>query len=322
VLVALAIGVASAALTASFLRPGLVTDFTFWWTTARLVLDGANPYTLLTKYDPSAPPPYDAPFAYPLPTVLAVVPLTWLPLRTAAVVFAGISGSVLAHALTRRAWWPLVTCLSAPYVMAILDGQWSPLIMAVALVPRLIPLLWCKPTLGLVALAYVLPEREQRRAIVVGVVVAVAVGVATLAVIPTWPWQWVRTAMLTINHSAPITRPFGFVLLLALLRWRRREAWVLLVMACVPQLLLFYDQLLLWLIPRTRREATALTAVSAVGMLTCTLSYGPNTAFALVAGPWVMASCYLPALLLVLWQPAEGTVPAWAARRAELGSQS
>ena len=38
-------------------------------------------------------------------------------------------------------------------------------------------------------------------------------------------------------------------------------------MSCVPQFLFFYDQLLLWLIPRSRRESVWLSVCNVVGTL-------------------------------------------------------
>lgn len=307
-LVAVAIGVASAAQTAWFLHIGpSEPDFVYWWAAARLLLAGNNPYTLLDHYDVSAAAPYDVPFGYPLPTILAIVPLAGLSMIAAAVVFSAISGAVLAYCVTRRAWWPLLMCVSAPYVIAVSDGQWSPLIVAAAVVPRLAPMLWFKPTLGLAALAH---ARDRW-----GIGLAVLLGLATLLVLPTWPADWVRTALLRdSDHPAAISTTFGPLLLLALLRWRRRDAWVLLIMGCVPQLLFFYDQLPLWLIARSRREALALTMASMIGLVGYVRTLHPGVYWVRAAEPWVMGFLYLPALLLVLRHPNVGTVPPWIER--------
>ena len=49
--------------------------------------------------------------------------------------------------------------------------------------------------------------------------------------------------------------PGGFLVALAVLRWRRGEARLLLAMACVPQSMFPYDQLPLTLLARTRMQS-------------------------------------------------------------------
>jgi hypothetical protein len=112
--------------------------------------------------------------------------------------------------------------------------------------------------------------------------------------------------------------PLGPALLLGLLRWRRREARLLVVLACLPQLLMFYDQLLLWAIPRTAREMLVLTLASNVGLLAAVLSLHPGDFFTTGTIPWIVPSCYLPALLLVLRHPNAGAIPAWMESRLAL----
>jgi hypothetical protein len=85
-------------------------------------------------------------------------------------------------------------------------------------------------------------------------------------------------------------------------------------MACVPQLLFFYDQLPLWLVPRSARQSLWLSLASAVGAVGWAATLGPNAYFVQAAAPWVMASVYLPALAIVLLQPHDGTAPAWLRR--------
>ena len=85
-------------------------------------------------------------------------------------------------------------------------------------------------------------------------------------------------------------------------------------MACVPQLLFFYDQLPLWLVPRSARQSLWLSLASAVGVVGWAATLGPNAYFVQAAAPWVMASVYLPALAIVLLQPHDGTAPAWLRR--------
>jgi hypothetical protein len=123
--------------------------------------------------------------------------------------------------------------------------------------------------------------------------------------------------MRTTEHPSAITNTFRPLLLLALLSWRRCDAWVLLVMSSVPQLLFFYDRLLLWLVPGERREAFFLILMSVLGFAGYALSLRPNMVWVRAAEPRVIWSIYFPALALVLRHPNVGLVPAWLKRLVE-----
>ena len=91
----------------------------------------------------------------------------------------------------------------------------------------------------------------------------------SLAINPHWPVEW-RSQLSHRspgNYGIPLLLGGGPILLLALLRWRNPAARLLLVMACVPQSILFYDQLPLWLIPRSRLQSAAMGLLSLVGLL-------------------------------------------------------
>jgi hypothetical protein len=96
---------------------------------------------------------------------------------------------------------------------------------------------------------------------------------------------------------------------LAALRWRTREARLLLAMAFVPQVLFFYDQLPLFLVCRTRGEALAFIGWGMGVMMVFLIP-----AFVGFGGPWAMVACYLPALVIVLRRPNEGPAPRWLER--------
>ena len=66
---------------------------------------------------------------------------------------------------------------------------------------------------------------------------------AALLVRPDWPLRWIDVSRQTrdINCQVPIAVQGGALLALALLRWRRADARLLLAMACVPQSMMLYD---------------------------------------------------------------------------------
>ena len=163
-----------------------------------------------------------------------------------------------------------------------------------------------KPNLGLALLSY----RPSRGAILGCIVV----GLVSFAFLPSWLLDWHPNTASLVGHPPPILTPVGALVLLALLRWRRPEARLLLAMACVPQLLFFADQLPLFLIPRTRREMMTLTLCSAIGFFVWYIRFADNPAYVLAAAPYVIWSSYLPCLAMVLRRPNEGDTPEWIER--------
>lgn len=302
--VALAVGVASAIFTAvAFARPDASPDFEFWWRGAQILLAGGNPY-LVAPNTPGWPLP--DPLFYPLPTLLLTAPLSWLSLPVAGAIFMGISGGLLAWLVTRDGLWRLWIFGTASYFMACKVGQWSPIIMLVAFLPGAGFLAAMKPNLGLALLSY----RPAWRAILGCVVV----GLVSFAILPSWLLDWHANTTSLVGHAPPILTPAGALVLLALLRWRRPEARLLLAMACVPQLLFFADQLPLFLIPRTRREMKTLTLCSAIGFFVWYIRFADNPAYVLAAAPYVIWSSYLPCLVMVLRRPNAGDTPEWIER--------
>lgn len=248
-------------------------DFTWALRAAADLLSGADPYR--HKAHVNAIP-------YPLPAALVALPFVALPPAVAAGCFIGCSSALLAFGLTRdQQWWRLLVFLALPFLQSIMVVQWAPLLFAVALYPSLMPLTLCKPTLGA---AVALPRLTWRR-----VLATVALGLLTLLIQPNWPLRWLAQTQSYGGFVPLLTLP-GLLLPLALLRWRTSAAQTLLVLALAPQRL-WYDQLLVFLVPETPRSLAILVAGSWLGyMLT---SFG---------GPAAVVAClYLPALGYVLW---------------------
>jgi hypothetical protein len=268
----------------------LAKDFSWPLRAAQTLLNGQNPYA---EIRPTGPYPYNAPFFYPLPAALIALPFALLPPAVAGAMFVGLSSGLLAFGLarTRDGLAKLPLFASAPFCMAALLAQWSPLMLAGAVLPVLQFLGAAKPNVALPCFMY----RPTVRGLVIG---AAFVGVS-IVVMPSWPLDWRHALQNAPRYRAPITYFGGPLLLLALVRWRRPEARTLLAMSLMPQLTLFYDQLPLWLIPTTAWRSLALSALSWVAWAQWYPSRAIPTHVA-IARPWVFGLIYLPALILVL----------------------
>lgn len=282
------------------------TDFEFYWRAVRLWADGIDPYGMRPGAWPGSWPLRDRLF-YPLPALLIVWPLHFLTLRAAAGVFAGVSAAWLAWARTKeREWWRLLIFCTPHFVTAVTFGQWSPLLTIGVLVPSAGFLLTSKPTLGLAAFAF----RPTWR----GVLSMSVIGLVSLAIWPGWPVEWLENLRFVQHHPAPLAAPLGWLLLLALVRWRQPETRLLLAMACMPQHYAFADQLPLALVARNRLEAVCLSLGGFVSWLLWLFHSGGAPQIRPMTG-YVMAGAYLPALWIVLRRPNEGNIPLWLERR-------
>ena len=87
----------------------------------------------------------------------------------------------------------------------------------------------------------------------------------------------------------------GFLVLLALIRWRDRRAWVLVIFACVPQRII-YDQLLLWLVPQNAKRMLILTG-------SLLIAFGLRKATGWDTETLLVIFMYLPCTAFVLWPP-------------------
>jgi hypothetical protein len=277
-------------------RPDWVTtDYEYLWRAARLWNSGVDPYAVKPRAAWLHLWPLMDPLFYPLPAVLLVGLLAGWPLAVSQVVFVTLGTALLAWRLSQRALWPLLIFLTPSFWMAAFLGQWSPWLTLAALTPGAGFLLASKPTLGLACFCY----RPTWHAVVSG---AVFVAIS-LALMPSWPQEWLENLKWVQRHPPAILTPGGFLLALAALRWRQREARLLIAMACVPQLLFFADQLPLFLVARTRREAVLFTVAGVVVGAIWVSRHFMRYAAVQLTGPYVMLGCYLPALWIVLRRP-------------------
>ena len=301
--IALVIGFSAATINWLIYALAKGSDFLVFHFAARVWLSGRDAYAVGIPIPRGGSVIVAEPFYYPFPALVAMAPFAVLPIRVAAATFVGLSATLLAYGLLRRAPEKMPAFLGAGFLVAAGMGQWSPLMTALLLFPAIGWLAAIKPNIGIATIV----ANPTRRA----VFGSAAFLVATLAFQPTWPAEWLRNLRALPAHPAPIFVPGGFIVLLALLRWRRPEARLLVAMACVPQLLYFSDQLPLWLIPESRRESMLLSVSSLVAWaaaLLVTTRAGAQPA--LSSEYYVLAAVYVPVLIMVLRRPNTGRLPA------------
>jgi hypothetical protein len=280
ILISAAIGGATAAFCWFLLRHFHqdAADFRWAMRAALHVLNRQNPYNT----------PYEQ---YPLTAAAFALPFAWFPPELAAALFYGGSSALLAFGLSRYGPWRLLVFLAFPFWAGILTAQWAPLITAAAFFPWLLPATMAKPQVGLpVALTHLSKK---------GVVACVFLLALTLIAMPRWPWLWLGQ-LGHYDHFFPILVLPGPLLALALLRRKDKDSWLLLLSALMPQRW-FFDSLILWVIPKSRRELVWTAAISwGAGIWRW---YHTPQNFAEV-GLWTVLFFYLPMLVVVLRRKA------------------
>jgi hypothetical protein len=275
--------------------PDRTSDFDLLYDAATRLVGGENPYPLATQG-----------FPYVLPAVLLAVPFTALPLTLARPVFDVLVGWAFVYALWRyRGPYALLALGSGAYLFAMWNGQTTPLMVAAILVPALGFLLAVKPNTA-VPLWIARPSWIA----VLGVSVFVLL---SFLVRPSWPQDWWMALPVDIKELVPpVMRPFGFLLVLAALRWRAPEARLLLAIACVPQTTLPYELVPLALIPASLVEMGMLVAGTwiAVAVAADWMRLGHSIA-GWTPTSWTasLGAVYLPMLYLVLRRPSGRTGP-------------
>ena len=234
---ALSIGVITAFLCWLSHRHPSPNDFLWALGAAHDLIAGHDPYA--RALSPNLVP-------YPLPAAVLAMTCSWAG-SLASALFFGLSSALLAFGLTRSGYNRLLIFLAYPYWMAMETVQWSPLMMAGALLPWLFPVLLAKPQLGVpIALTH-----WNRRAIIS----CIALAALTLLLQPNWPLRWLSQIGSFQNYVPLFVLP-GPALLLAL--WLRSDpdSHLLLLASLAPQHW-FYDSFVLWLIPKGTWEILA-----------------------------------------------------------------
>lgn len=252
-------------------------DFNWAYRAARDLLSGADPYA----NTPAGVVPY------PLPAALPAFPLLFLSPEAAGAIFFGVSSGLLALGLVRQDPARLLVFLAYPYWAALMTAQWTPLLMCAAFFPLALAFSVMKPHIGApVALNHLSWWGVAAAAVVLG---------ASFALFPRWPVEWVRQ-LGGYQHFVPLLVWPGPLLVLALWRYRDRDARLLFLSAVLPQRW-FYDSFLLWLIPKTRRSILATVAASwVIGIWRW--MHIPHTMQQV--GRWSVLGFYLPMLVVIL----------------------
>ena len=297
-----------------FLALGQPPDSLPLWRGARILMSGGNPYDLATWHatprgetDLAAWKSVLEPLYYPLPALLVWIPFSLGAFLTGSAAFCGIGAALFVFVISRGGLQRIWLCGGVPFIITLRFGQWSTWLIAAAMIPALAFLLPTKPNIGLPLFL----SRPSRTA----TVGCVAILLLSLAVMPGWPLGWYATVTgafrQTVPHPIPVTTfgGAGAICLLSLLRWRRPEARLIALMACVPQLPFWADQLALATVAETRREVIW----SLLGGHLCFIAwflFAPKVIYYVpVMQPYALIGTYLPALVMVLRRPNSGFLP-------------
>jgi hypothetical protein len=277
------------------------SDFDQLWFAARHAWNHQNPYPLI---GPGKAFDWRWPFVYPLTTAIAVLPIAWLPLLPARMIFAGVSAGTLTFALLRQGTAVLPVLASAAVLDAVRAAQISPLLTAGVVLTGAAVALSFKPHIGLLLLV----ASPRPRAMAVAALSTVLCIAIAFWFVPTWPSSWLEALQDTGHFRAPVLVLGGPLLLLAAVRWRRLDARVLLACALVPHTPAIYDVVPLALLARGFRESMAfalLTYIALFAQVQLVTGLPPADA-STMAARILNLTIYLPALLAVLLRPNEG----------------
>lgn len=224
---------------------------------AQKLLAGQDPYSYPTNGWPSNP----------LTTILVLIPFAALPLTTAAPIIFGTSTGLLVYGmLSNGEMWRLWTLLSFPYVFSMILAQWSPLMLAILFLPSLYSAILIKPHIGL---GIGITHFTIKRSIITGLLFCL-----TFLVDPDWVFSWVKQIGNYDGFIPSFVFPGILIVLLALFFIKTPRGRYFILFCFTPQRL-WYDQLLLWWLPRSNRSMIWLTFSSwIIGILYFASRYG------------------------------------------------
>jgi hypothetical protein len=276
-------------------HPAYTSDFGPAWFGANVLLNGQDPYPLIGPGRWYGLAFY---MAYPATTMVSVIPLSFLPERAATLLFVGLSAALLAYGIASTGWfrWPIF--LTGAFIDSALAAQWSPLLTAMLCIPALACLVAVKPPFVLPLVAFATSKRTILLAVGGGIVLTAI----SFVLRPTWVGEW-RASLTNWSVTFPIRHVGGFLVLLALLKWRRPEARLLVGMSLMPQTFFWYDTLPLFLIPGSLRESMVLAFTSSLAFALQIGMVQVMTMTGRLGGALIIFSTYLPCLWMVLRRP-------------------
>jgi len=254
-------------------RPNHPQDSDQLYYAAIHLLRGENPYPIIHQWFPW-------PLYCPLPAILLSVPFTLLPVGISHVVWDVAIGWAFAWALWQTSGSAGLLCLaSGAYLFAMRSGQTTPLLVAASLIPTAGFLLTVKPNVG-VALGLARWRFQPPRLAIGSAAAILMLSFLILPrwILPRWPVDWwVAFHQRSAHLRPPILRPYGWLLLAALLRWRTAEGRLLFLLACIPQNPLPHELVPLALIPRRHVESAVYVAGTWVVLLVAAVGSTPLT---------------------------------------------
>jgi hypothetical protein len=280
-------------------RPSEPVDFDLIWMGSRILWSDADPYQLI---GPAGAVHWNFQLLYPAPALIAALPLALLPIHAAAIAFVFIGSALLAFGSTRDGWHRLPLFVSAAFVDTTLGAQWSSLMVAGVFLPIACVFACAKPQVGLGAVI----ASASRQNFLIAATGTLVLSTIAFIMLPEWFGEWLSIAR-KIDHMKPaLFQPGGFLILFALLRWKRPETWGLLTIALLPQTLMWYSFLILLAFPRTYREACVLSLLSSSGYLIYHLALDrlpPTEATMTILWLIVIATTYMPCVAMIVRRP-------------------
>ncbi len=264
---------------------GKLVDMRWSFNAIRDVLAGLDPY----RHEPSVNM-----IPYPLTAAVLVLPWALIPGSIGLALLFGAACGVLAYGVQRDGeTWRLMMFLTPCTLLASQYAQWSPLVMAALYYPAMSLYFPAKPTLA-IPVALSIRWKWQYIAAMAGVVVL------SLLLKPDWPFVWVAQTRSYGGVIPALTFIAPLALIAALFWWRTGSptARFFTLMCLTPQHRYFYDQLLLWYLPRTPRQGLMLLIPSWAMLFYLLRTFdgiGVDAAYMLV-------SSYIPAFAVVCWQ--------------------
>jgi hypothetical protein len=288
------------------------SDFGMVWYGAQALLRHVDPYLVI---GPGRSFDYEWPLIYPATALVAVLPFTILAEQWATTIFVALSTWLLAFGLTRDGWYRIPLFTTTAFIASAQLGQWSILFTAALFLPQLLFFSAAKPQAAIAILA----ATRARRGILGAVVGTVVLLTISLLLSPHWIARWVDVASKATHMEPPIMRMGGPLVLIALLRWRRPETWLLLTLAFSPQSWGWYGTLPIFTVPRNFGESVFLAATALIGAWCADNVLNPSSLDELVGavGTIIVLTIYVPAVVMILRRKNEGPLPAWLAWRSQ-----